>query len=74
MLFIFDMSEEEDGYCVVLVSDEVRLIELFETCDGEAFVDEESLEDDGVVVPSPSAATALIIHMMVQIIMVSGMQ
>lgn len=55
-------EEEEDGYCIVLVSDEAKLVELLERCDEEAFVDEE--------IASASAATALIIHIVVQIIVV----
>lgn len=46
--------------------------ELLEICDEEAFVEEENLEDNEVVVASPSAATALTIHIVVQIIVVLG--
>ena len=62
--------EEEDGYCIVLVSDEAKLVESFEICDEEAFMDEESFKDNEVIVASPSAATALIIHIVVQIIVI----
>lgn len=44
--------------------------ELLEICDEEALVDEENLEENEVVVASPSAATALTNHMVVQIIVV----
>lgn len=66
--------EEEAGYCIVLVSDEAKLLELLEICDEEAFVDEENLEDNEVVVTWSSAATALIIHIVVQIIVVLGLK
>lgn len=62
--------EEECGYCIVLVSDEAKLVELLETCDEEAFVDEDIPKTNEVVIASPSAATALITHIGVQIIIV----
>ena len=60
------VSEEEDGSCIVLVSDEDKLVELLEICDEEANVDDE--------IASPSAATALIIHIAVQIIFVLALK
>ena len=65
-------AESDLVLCVPEWEDEAKLVELLKTCDEEPFVDRENPEDEEVVVASPSAATALMIHIVVQVIIVSG--
>lgn len=62
---------------MVLLNDETKLVELLENCDEEAFAikeDVEDVENNEVVVASPSAAMTLIMHVVLQIIIALGLK